>query len=153
MREKDETEQCFKEAAALNKEQLEQSTTSYNNLQEVTNVADEALAEIQTLRREKAQIEEELNNLAQTIGTVIDKASSKVEYVVEELKEAHRKEKTDLNKEIERLNEIIREQRTLDDSKESSYEQKLVSMANINTAMSENLQKALQSIVRKFVFH
>lgn len=148
LQEKDEAEQCFKEAASLNKEQLEQATTSFNKLLEVTKVADEAVVEIQTLRREKDQVEEEFHNLATTIGNVIQTASSKVENVVEELKEKHKKEKDELDKEIARLNQIIEQQGLSDSSKESEFHQKIASMENINTALTENLQTALKTIVR-----
>src|SRR5690349_16983604 len=151
MKEKEEAEICFQEASALNKEQLEQSTTSYNKLCEATNVADEALMENQTLRREKHQIEEELNNLAKTIGNVIDVASSKVERDVEELKGKHKKEKEDLNKEIERLNLIIKEQSMLDSNRESEFHQKISSMEQINSALTDNLQSALNTVVRTFL--
>lgn len=152
VKERDETEQCFKEAALLNKEQLEQSTTSFDKLCEATRCLDEALVEIQTLRREKDQIDEEFNSLANTIGNVIDTASSKVENVVEDLKEKHRIEKDGLNKEIARLNQIIKHQGLSDNSKESEFQQKIASMEHINAALTENLQSALHTIVRSSIF-
>lgn len=149
--EKEEAEQNFKEASALNKEQLEQSTTSFNKLCEATSVADEALAEAEKLKNEKRQLEDELHNLAETIGTVINSASTKVEIVVEELKEKHRKEKEQMSREIERLRQIIYQQESKEEIKDFSADEKIASMEDVNRALSENLQSALQTIV-SFLF-
>lgn len=105
--EKADLEKCLDESSELNRLQMERSAESFSKLQEAIKVADEALAEIVVLGREKHQIEAECNNLAQTIGTVMERASDKISRDFEDLKEKHQRDQERFSEEIERLKQAI----------------------------------------------
>lgn len=105
--EKAEMEKCLDESSELNRLQMERSTESFTKLQEAIKVADEALAEIEVLRNEKQQIEAECNNLAQTISSVMERASDKIAKDFEDLKVKHQRDRERLSDEIERLKRAI----------------------------------------------
>jgi cysteinyl-tRNA synthetase len=110
-----QTELCLEESKKLNKYQMEKLTNTLEHLNSTIKIAEEAFVEIQHLKHEKQQIEDESKDLASTIGSVIETASNKIHQDVEELKSRHRIESEKSSMEIEnlkRLIEIEREGRT-----------------------------------------
>lgn len=101
--ERKELEKCLVDSNELNKQQMEKATESFQKLQESIKVADEAMAEIEHLMTEKRHMEEECQHLAQTIGSVMESASMKVEKNIQDLKDEHCRELESLKNEIDRL--------------------------------------------------
>lgn len=148
--ERKELEQCLEESNQLNKEQMEKSVETLQKLQESIKVADEAMAEINVLANEKLQMEAECNHLAQTIGSVIENASVKVEKDVEELKAKHQREIELLNQEIEKLKQLLQLEATKKDSalnQIKSLEDKLETMGRSNSFLENDLKTANEAIV------
>lgn len=148
--EREELEQCLEESNQLNKEQMLKSAETLQKLQESIKVADEAMTEISILTNEKQQMEAECNHLAQTIGSVIENASEKVEKDVEKLKRGHEKETEHCNIEIEKLKQMILLEAAKKDSALESVErlgEKLKTMEKTNSHLREDLKMANQAIV------
>ena len=148
--EREELEKCLEESNQLNKEQMLKSVETLQKLQESIKVADEAMEEINVLSKEKQQMEAECNHLAQTIGSVIENASEKVEKNVEEIKEKHQKEIEHCNVEIERLKQMILLEAAKKDSalqKVKSLEDKLLAIEKTNSFLREDLETANKAIV------
>lgn len=104
---KKELEKCLDDSNALNKEQMLKATESFQKLQETIKVADEAMVEIEMLMNEKRQMEDECSNLAQTIGSVMESASEKIEKDMKDLSEKHLQEIESSKIEIERLKQEV----------------------------------------------
>lgn len=105
--EKKELENSFEESNELNMEQMHKSTETFVKLQEAIKVADDALEEVNNLLGEKRQMEDECNNLAQTIGSVMELASERIEKDVADLKVKHLHEMENSHAEIDRLKQIL----------------------------------------------
>lgn len=104
---KKELEKCLEDSNELNKEQMQKALESFQKLQETIKVADEAMTEIEMLMNEKRQMEEECNNLAQTIGSVMESASFKIEKDMEAIRVQHLREMENSTIEIERLKQDL----------------------------------------------
>lgn len=104
---KKELEKCLEDSNALNQEQMLKATESFQKLQETIKVADEAMAEIEMLMNEKRQMEDECSNLAQTIGSVMESASEKIEKDMKDLSQKHLQEMESSKIEIERLKQEV----------------------------------------------
>lgn len=140
---KEELEKCFIESNELNKEQLHKSSKSFQKLQDTIKVADEAVAEIEILMREKTEMEVECDTLAKTIGTVIQDASDEMEKVVDKL----RHDKKETCKEITRLKHELEGERARAEQQINAFEEKIASSEQINSQLNSDLQTAIQSIV------
>jgi ABC-type transporter Mla subunit MlaD len=102
-----QTELCLEESKKLNKYQMEKLTNTLEHLNSTIKIAEEAFVEIQHLKHEKQQIEDESKELASTIGSVIETASNKIHQDVEELKSRHKIESEKSSMEIENLRRLI----------------------------------------------
>lgn len=102
-----QTELTLDESKKLNKYQMEKLTNTLERLQSTIKIAEEAFEEIQHLKNEKQQIEDESKDLASTIGSVIETASLKIHQEVEEMKSRHKIESEKSHIEIEGLKRLI----------------------------------------------
>lgn len=139
-----QTELSLDESKKLNKYQMVKLTDTLERLQSTIKIAEEAFAEIQLLKHEKQQIEDESKELAGTIGSVFETASMKIHQEVEELKSRHRIETEKSSNEIEglkRLIEIEREGRNDAMRQTKLLEEKLSSI---------ELEPLAATIVREF---
>lgn len=126
-----QTELCLEESKKLNKFQMEKLTNTLEHLKSTINIAEEAFVEIQHLKHEKQQIEDESKDLASTIGSVIETASMKIHQDVEQLKSRHKVESEKSSMEIEslkRLVEIEKEGRASASRQAELLEEKLSSL-------------------------
>lgn len=148
--EKTAIEQLLDESNELNREQMKKSTESFAKMQESIKVADEAMAEVAQLLSEKRLIQEEYDNLANTIGSVIEEASMKVDKDMEELKMKHQHELTTAKIEIEHLKqttELERERAESAMQKNKLLEDKINSQDKHNSRVSKDLEIALNTVV------
>lgn len=148
--EKSEIEQLLDESNELNKEQMRKSTESFQRMQDSIRVADEAMQEIQELLREKKLIQDEYDNLARTIGGVIEEAAEKVDNDIEELKMRHKHEMASAKIEIEHLNQTVEYERERTKSAMQQYkalEEKLNSQNTQNTFLNKDMELALKFLV------
>jgi chromosome segregation ATPase len=151
---KAEIEKCLEESTKLNKEQMEKSNESFEKLQETIKVADEAVKEIESLTRQNEIMEDECINLAQTIGSVMEKASEKIDKDVEELKAKHQKEIENSFIEIERLKSMISMEKAEKDSalkQNEILEEKLKTIDKERIFFGKDLQAAIESVVSLFL--
>lgn len=102
-----QTELSLDESKKLNKYQMEKLTDTLERLQSTIKIAEEAFAEIQLLKQEKQQVEDESRDLACTIGSVIETASMKIHQEVEELKSRHSIQSEKSSMEIEALKRLV----------------------------------------------
>lgn len=148
--EKNEIEQLLEESNELNKEQMKKSTESFQRMQESIKVADEAMEEVQKLLKEKKLIQDEYDNLARTIGGVIEEAAEKVDNEWEETKMRHQHEMASAKIEIEHLNQTVEYEREKAKSAMQQYkalEEKLNSQDAQNTFLSKDLDLTLKILV------
>ena len=152
---KKEIEKMFEDSNALNKEQMQKSVESFAKLQETLEVAGAAMAEVEALSIAKKQIETEYNILSETIFSVMESASEKVDKVVVDLKLEHQKENETLTAEIERLRQMIQ----LEEAKALSaieqietLKQQIKLTESANSYLLEDLKAGMQSVVSQFFF-
>lgn len=136
-------EKCFAESNELNREQIQKSTETFQKLQESVQVADEAMSEIESLMKEKKQMEEECNWLSETIGSVIESASTKIDKDIEDLRANH-------SHEVEKLQQTIQLEKEKTKSavqNVTTLEEKLKAIDKANSFLGQDLQTAIQTIV------
>lgn len=149
--EKEELEQFLEESNALNKEQMKKSEESFRKLQETIKVAESAMAEVEQLSNEKRLIEDELNHLSKTIGSVIEDAAEKVDKRMVEAEAKHQHEMDKLKLEIEHLKQMVELEKTKTTSamhQAKTFEEKLHSIDTTNSFLDHDLKNAIQTIVR-----
>lgn len=148
--EKEELEKFLEEMNQLNKDQMEKSSQTFDKLQESIQVAEHAMEEVSNLVKEKEQIVEEYNNLAHTIGSVIESAAEKVDIEVANLKMDHQRHIEKTLNEIDNLKTIIQLEHTKTEAanqKAQAAEDKLNSTISANMFLENDLQIAFQTIV------
>lgn len=149
---KKELEKLVESSIALNKEEMEKSTVSFEKLQETIKVADEALAEVETLANEKRQIEAEYKFLVETISAVITSESEKVEKVFDDMKQEHQREIVLSDAEIEKLKQTckLEEARKLSAlERVKAFERKLSHSSKMNSHLEHDLETVMKTVVRK----
>lgn len=148
--EKEDLAKLLEDMNQLNKEQMEKSSQSFDKLQESILVAEQAMAEVNSLLLEKEQIQDEYNNLAHTIGSVIESAAEKVDIEVANLKMDHQRNMEKSLIEIDNLKMIIELEHSKTEAanqKAHAAEDKLNSTINANSFLENDLQIAFQTIV------
>lgn len=148
--EKEEMEKLLEEMNQLNKDQMEKSSQTFDKLQESILVGEQALEEVNALLKEKQQIEEEYNNLAHTIGSVIESAAEKVDVEVANLKTNHKRDLEKSQLEIDNLKSIIELEHTKTQAayqKTKAAEEMLNSTISANSFLENDLHIAFQTIV------
>lgn len=148
--EKEDTERLLDESNELNKQQMQKSTESFLKMQETIKVAEGAMAEVEQLMEEKRLIEEEHDNLARTIGSVMKEASEKVDKSIEDLRKQHKIEMENTKIEIERLKQEVEHEKLKTTSamhQVKMLEEKLNSNDMRNSYLGEDLQAALKTLV------
>ena len=148
--EKEELEKLLEEMNQLNKEQVDKSSQTFDKLQESILVAEQAMAEVNSLLTEKEQIQEEYNNLAHTIGSVIESAAEKVDIEIANLKMEHQRNIEKSLIEINNLKMVIELEHTKTEAanqKAQAAEDKLNSTFNANSFLENDLHIAFQTIV------
>lgn len=149
---KQELEKLVENSIALNKEEMEKSLVSFEKLQETIKVADEALAEVETLSTEKRQIEAEYKFLVETISSVIQAECDKVEKVFDEMKQEHQREIVVSDAEIEKLKQTckLEEARKLSAlERVKAFEKKLSHSSKMNSHLEQDLATVMKTVVRK----
>ncbi|CAO1371900.1 unnamed protein product [Diamesa tonsa] len=147
--EKEELAKLLEDMNQLNKEQMDKSSETFDKLQESILVAEQAMAEVNNLLTEKEQIQDEYNNLAHTIGSVIESAAEKVDIEVANLKMDHQRNMEKSLIEIDNLKMIIElEHSKTEAANQKAYaaEDKLNSTINANSFLENDLQIAFQTI-------
>lgn len=148
--EKEELAKLLEEMNQLNKDQLDKSSQTFDKLQESILVAEQAMAEVNSLLMEKVQIQDEYNNLAHTIGSVIESAAEKVDIEIANLKMDHQRNIEKSLIEIDNLKMIIELEHSKTEAanqKAQSAEDKLNATINANSFLENDLQIAFQTIV------
>lgn len=143
-----EFEKCFAESNELNREQMQKSTETFEKLQESVQIADEAMSEIESLMKEKKQMEDECHWLSETIGSVIETASTRIDKDVEELRANHEHE-------IQKLKQTVELEKQKTDSalqNVKTLEEKLKAIDKANSFLGQDLQTAIKTIVRLPLF-
>lgn len=136
-------EKAFAESQELNKEQMQKSVLTFQKLQESVQVADEAMLEIEGLMKEKKQMEDECQWLSETIGSVIESASSKIDKDVQELKANHEREIEKLRQKIE----LEQGKTNCALHKVECLEEKLKNIDKTNSFLGKDLEAAIKTIV------
>lgn len=148
--EKDDTERLLDESNELNKQQMQKSTESFLKMQETIKVAEGAMAEVEQLIEEKRLLEEEHDNLARTIGSVMKEASEKVDKTIEDMRKQHKVEMENSQFEIERLKQEVEHEKLKTTSamhQVKMLEEKLHSIETTNLYLGEDLKVALKTLV------
>lgn len=148
--EKDDTERLLDESNELNKQQMQKSTESFLKMQETIKVAEGAMAEVEQLIEEKRLLEEEHDNLARTIGSVMKEASEKVDKTIEDMRKQHKVEMENSQCEIERLKQEVKHEKLKTTSamhQVKMLEEKLHSIETTNSYLGEDLKVALKTLV------
>ena len=147
---KDETERLLDESNELNKQQMQKSTESFLKMQETIKVAEGAMAEVEQLMEEKRLLEEEHDNLARTIGSVMKEASEKVDKTMEDMRKQHKVEMENSTIEIERLKQEVKHEKLKTTSamhQVKMLEEKLHSIEMTNSYLGEDLKVAQKTLV------
>lgn len=152
---KEETEKLLMESNELNKNQMQKSQESFLKLQQTIKIAESAVAEVEQLLEEKRAMEEEHDNLARTIGSVMEKASEHVDKTIEDLKNKHKVEIEKLNNEIERLKQEVEHEKLKTTSalqQVKMLELKMNSIDTTNSYLGEDLKVAQKTLVSMSFF-
>ncbi|XP_070495165.1 girdin [Chironomus tepperi] len=147
--EKDDTERLLDESNELNKQQMQKSTESFLKMQETIKVAEGAMAEVEQLMEEKRLLEEEHDNLARTIGSVMKEASEKVDKTIEDMRKQHKVEMEYSQIEIERLKQEVEHEKLKTTSamhQVKMLEEKLHSIEMTNSYLGEDLKVAVKTL-------
>lgn len=99
---KNESESC--------QEQIKKNQETLEKLEETIDVAEKSMNEIHKLIFEKEQIEDEYNNLAQTIGTVLEETAQKLDTQMELQNVKHQEQILKLEQEILRYQKLLEEE-------------------------------------------
>lgn len=153
---KEETEKLLMESNELNKNQMQKSQESFLKLQQTIKIAESAVAEVEQLLEEKRAMEEEHDNLARTIGSVMEKASEHVDKTIEDLKNKHKVEIEKLNNEIERLKQEVEHEKLKTTSalqQVKMLELKMNSIDTTNSYLGEDLKVAQKTLVSMSFFY
>jgi chromosome segregation ATPase len=145
----EELETCLKQSNELNQEQMEKSLVSFSKLQEAIRIADEAVVEVEALTNEKRQMEDECNNLAQTIGAVMEKASANINKDFEDLKAKSQRENEELSRDLSELVrrlDLEKEKLLLTSKQVTMLEEKVKSLKHENAALRKSLDEAVSCI-------
>lgn len=150
---KHELEKLVESSIALNKEEMEKSLVSFEKLQDTIKVADEALAEVETLTNEKRQIEAEHKFLVETISAVIKSESEKVEKVFDDMKQEHQREIVVSDAEIEKLKQTCKLEEAGKLSaleRVKAFEKKLSHSSKIKSHLENDLETVMKTVVREY---
>jgi chromosome segregation ATPase len=100
----------LKQKSELCQDQMQKSQEALKKLEETIEVAENSMSEIHKLIYEKEQIEEEYNNLAQTIGAVLEETAQKVDREMELQNAKHQEKILKLEQEILRYQKLLEEE-------------------------------------------
>lgn len=148
--EKAEIRNCLVKSDELSREHRQKSNEMFQKLKETIQLADDAIAEINVLQREKNQWEVECNSLAFSISSVIEDASERIDKEAEDLKMMHKKESERCKSEVQHLKQIIKlegEKKDLAHKQLKAFEDKMKLVERTNSFLRKELESANKEIV------
>lgn len=143
--EKAEIRKCLVKSDELSREHEQKSNEIFQKLKETIQLADDAIAEINVLQREKNQREVECNSLAFSISSVIEDASERIDKDIEDLKMMHKKEVESCKSEVQHLKKKIKleiEKKYLAHKQLKAFEDKMKLVERANSFLRKELESA-----------
>ncbi|XP_065371944.1 putative leucine-rich repeat-containing protein DDB_G0290503 [Calliphora vicina] len=130
-------------------ERLKREQSALQKVQEALNIAETAVADKEIALKRERVVKEECENIASTIGQVMDEAARKVEKDMEAIKNKYFDKEKLLNEEKSKLNGEIQNQKKfiqILDTRCNRFQQKYRDAMSENANLSDQLEQAAKTL-------